>query len=242
MSAAWALGGMASAVVRAIPAVVLAVAYPLLAHWAAHDGGGVSAAIAMADLVALCLIAPLMRGQAWAWAVLAASGAALAWLARTPYAQMLLLAPPMLFVGFVAWMFWRSLHAPREPLITRIVAAMEGCEPSTLPAPLYRYSRKLTAAWAYVMAALALANGVLAMIAVPDGVLARLGYASPVTIGQEAWSLFANLLNYGIVGGFFVGEYMLRRWLFPHRPYRHFFDFLRQMAALGPRFWRGLFD
>ena len=242
MSAAWAPGGMASAVVRAIPAVVLAVAYPLLAHWATHDGGGVPAAIAMADLVALCLIAPLMQGQAWAWAVLAASGAALAWLAQTPYAQMLLLAPPMLFVGFVAWMFWRSLRPPREALITRIVAAMEGCEPSTLPAPLYRYSRKLTAAWAYVMAALALANGVLAMIAVPDGVLARLGYASPVTIGQEAWSLFANLLNYGIVGGFFVGVYMLRRWLFPHRPYRHFFDFLRQMAALGPRFWRGLFD
>jgi len=242
VSAAWARSGMASVVVRAIPAVVLAVAYPLLAHWAAHDGGGVPAAIAMADLIALCLVAPLMNGQAWAWAVLAASGAGLAWLAQTPYAQMLLLAPPMLFVGFVAWMFWRSLHAPREPLITRIVAAMEGCEPSTLPAPLYRYSRKLTTAWAYVMAALALANGVLAMIAVPDGVLARLGYASPVSIGQEAWSLFANLLNYGIVGGFFVGEYMLRRWLFPHRPYRHFFDFLRQMAALGPRFWRGLFD
>lgn len=233
---------MATAVVRAIPAIALAVAYPLLAHWATHDGGGVPAAIAMADLVALCLIAPLMQGQGWAWGVLAVSGAALAWLAQTPYAQMLLLAPPMLFVGFVAWMFWRSLRPPREPLITRIVAAMEGCKPATLPAPLYRYSRKLTAAWAYVMAALAVANGVLALIAVPDGVLARLGVASPVTIGQEAWSLFANVLNYGIVGGFFVGEYTLRRWLFPHRPYRHFFDFLRQMAALGPRFWRGLFD
>jgi len=242
VSAASAGTGMASAVLRAIPAIVLAVAYPLLAHWATHDGGGVSAAIALADLVALCLIAPLMQGQLWSWAALAASGAALAWLVRTPYAQMLLLAPPMLFVGFVAWMFWRSLFPPREPLITRIVAAMEGCEPATLPVPLYRYSRKLTAAWAYVMAALALANGVLAMIAVPDGVLARLGHPSPISIGQEAWSLFANLLNYGIVGGFFVGEYMLRRWLFPHRPYRHFFDFLRQMAALGPRFWRGLFD
>ncbi|WP_345777351.1 ketosynthase [Lysobacter sp. MMG2] len=233
---------MNSAVLRAVPPIALAVAYPLLAHWATHDGGGVSAAIALLDLVALCLIAPLMQGKAWAWAATAGCAAGLAWLAQTHYPQMLLLAPPMLFVGFVAWMFWRSLRPPREPLITRIVAAMERCEPSQLPPPLYRYSRGLTAGWAYVMAALALANGVLAMIAVPDGVLARLGHTPPVAIGQEEWSLFANLLNYGIVGGFFVGEYALRRWLFPHRPYRHFFDFLRQMAALGPRFWRGLFD
>lgn len=223
-------------------AIALAVAYPLLAHWASHDGGGVSAAIALADLVALVLVAPMVHGQLWAWALAAASVAALLWLAHTPFAQMLLLAPPMLFVGLVAWMFARSLRPPREALITRIVAAMERCEPGQLPRELYRYSRRLTASWAILLAVLALANGALALIAVPDGVLARLGHVPPVSIGQEAWSLFANLLNYGIVGGFFIGEYAMRRHLFPHRPYRHFFDFLRQMAALGPRFWRGLFD
>ncbi len=230
------------AALRAIPAIVLAVAYPLLAHWASHDGGGVPAAIALADLVALCLVGPLMQGQAWAWALGAVLAAGLAWLAQTPYAQMLLLAPPMLFVGFVAWMFGRSLIAPRQALITRIVAAMERTAPADLPRELHRYSRRLTAMWAGLLAALAVANGALALIAVPDGVLARLGHTAPVTIGQEEWSLFANLLNYGIVGGFFVGEYVLRKRLFPHRPYRHFFDFLRQMAALGPRFWRDLID
>lgn len=230
------------AALRAIPAIVLAVAYPLLAHWASHDGGGVPAAIALADLVALCLVGPLMQGQAWAWALGAVLAAGLAWLAQTPYAQMLLLAPPMLFVGFVAWMFGRSLIAPRQALITRIVAAMERTAPADLPRELHRYSRRLTAMWAGLLAGLAVANGALALIAVPDGVLARLGHTAPVTIGQEEWSLFANLLNYGIVGGFFVGEYVLRKRLFPHRPYRHFFDFLRQMAALGPRFWRDLFD
>ena len=81
-------------VLRALPAIVLAVAYPLLAHWASIDGGGVSASLAMADLVALCLVGPLMQGQAWAWAVMAATGAGLAWIAQTPHAQMLLLAPP----------------------------------------------------------------------------------------------------------------------------------------------------
>lgn len=233
---------MNAVVLRALPAIVLAVAYPLLAHWASIDGGGLPASLAMADLVALCLVGPLMQGQAWSWAVMAATAAGLAWIAQTPYAQMLLLAPPMLFVGFVAWMFGRSLRAPREPLITRIVAGMERCEPAQLPPALYRYSRRLTAMWAWLLAGLAVANGVLALIAEPDGVLVRLGYTPAVTIGQEEWSLFANLLNYGVLGGFFVGEYALRRYLFPHRPYRHFFDFVRQMAALGPRFWRGLFD
>lgn len=222
-------------------AVVLAVAYPLLAHWATHDGGGVSAAVALADLVALCMAGPLVQGRAWAWALAAVLGAGLVWLARTPYAQMLLLAPPMVFVGFVAWMFGRSLRPPRQALITRIVSAMERTEPARLPPELLRYSRRLTLMWALLLAALAVANGVLALIAVPDGVLARLGHTPAVSIGQEEWSLFANLLNYGIVGGFFMGEYTLRKRLFPHRPYRHFFDFLRQMAALGPRFWRDLF-
>lgn len=223
-------------------AVALAVAYPLLAHWATHDGGGVVASLALADLVLLCLAGPLVQGRAWAWALTLAAGAGLVWLARTPWAQMLLLAPPMVFVGFVAWMFGRSLRPPREALITRIVAAMERCEPAQLAPELHRYSRRLTAMWAILLAALAVANGVLALIAVPDGVLARLGHTPAVSIGQEEWSLFANLLNYGIVGGFFIGEYAMRTRLFPHRPYRHFFDFLRQMAALGPRFWRGLFD
>ncbi|MFC3550691.1 ketosynthase [Lysobacter cavernae] len=220
----------------------LAVAYPLLAHWATHDGGGHAAAIALADLVLLVLAGPLLERRPWAWTLALPLAASLVWLAGTPYAQLLLLAPPMLFVALVAWLFGRSLWPPREALITRIVAAMERCTPQALAPELYRYSRRLTAAWAGLLVALALANGVLAVIAVPGGVLARLGHVPAVSISQEQWSLFANLFNYGIVGGFFIGEYVLRRRLFPHRPYRNLFDFLRQMAGLGPRFWRELFE
>jgi uncharacterized membrane protein len=221
--------------------LILAVAYPLLAHWASEDGGGMPAAIALADIVVLVLAVPLLERRGWAWALTLLLGAGLVWLAATPFAQLLLLAPPMLFVGLVAWLFGRSLRAPREALITQIVAAMERTTPAGLPPVLYRYSRNLTAAWAAVLGLLALANGVLATIAVPGGVLARLGHVPALSITQWQWSLFANLANYGIVGGFFLGEYALRRRLFPHRPYRNLLDFLRQMAALGPKFWRELF-
>ena len=74
-------------------------------------------------------------------------------------------------------------------------------------------------------------------MAEPGGLLAGLGLRAPVTITREQWSLFANILNYGIVGGFFAVEFAYRKRRFPGR-YSSFVGFLRQMAGLGPAFWR----
>ena len=237
---------MTSTVLR----IAMLVAYPLLAHWASVGGGDLAAGLALLDLVALvlaetlflaALVVGLLRPLAWAWAVLAASAGGLWLLIGTPWPALLLLAPPMLFTGFLAWLFARSLASPRGALITRIVAAMERREPEQLAPDLLRYTRRLTAAWAWLLALLTLANGVLALVVVPDGVFARLGLASPWPVSQEAGSLFANILNYGVLGGFFLGEYVVRHRLFRDRPYRNFVDFIRQMGALGPGFWRELF-
>ena len=226
--------------------LVFAIAYPFLAHWASHRAAGAGgfpvAALALFDLALIVLVQPLVQRRGWAWATLALVAAGLWQLAPTPYPQLMLLAPPVLFTGLLAWWFGRSLRAPRVPVITRIVAGLEQAEPAQLPPDLYRYTRRLTGAWAILLTCLALANTVLALIAVPDGVLARLGHAPVLAVSQTTWSWFANLLDYGIVGGFFVGEYLLRRRWFPVRPYRNFVDFLRRMAALGPGFWRQLFD
>lgn len=225
----------------ALARVILAIAYPFLAHWATHRGGGPAAALALFDLALIVLVQPLAQRRGWAWATLAAVAAALWQLAPTTILPMLLLLPPLLFTALVAWFFGRSLRAPRVPVITRIVAALDRCAPQDLPPPLLRYTRRLTAAWACLLLGLACANGVLALIAVPDGVLVRLGYAPVLAVSQTTWSWFANLLDYGIVGGFFVGEYVLRQRWFPNR-YRSFADFLQRMAGLGPTFWRQLFD
>ncbi|MFP7723405.1 ketosynthase [Lysobacter sp. A3-1-A15] len=220
--------------------IALLVAYPLLAHWASAGGGALAAVLALLDLVALVLADALLRPRAWAWAVLVASAAALWLLLDTPWPALLLLAPPILFTGLLAWLFGRSLASPRGALITRIVSALERLAPAELPPDLLRYSRGLTAAWALVLALLTVANGVLALVVVPDGVFATLGMASPWPVSQEAGSLFANILNYGVLGVFFIGEYVLRHRLFRDRPYRNFVDFLRQMGALGPGFWKDL--
>lgn len=221
--------------------VLFALAYPPLAYWATRDGGGAAAAIALGDLALVFLVDPLLRlhGRAWGAAIVIATG--LSALAHTDAAQLLLLVPPVLLLTLLAWLFGRSLRAPREALITRIVAALHDKPAAQLPADLLRYTRRLTAAWALLLAMLALVNGVLAFAEVPGGVLARLGHAPAWGVPREQGSLLANLVNYGVVGLFFIGEYLLRGRYFKNPPYRHFFDFLHRMGKLGPEFWRGLF-
>ena len=217
--------------------VVLALAYALLAHAASAGRGDYYALAALLVLVLMLLVAALAARRWWAWLALPVLAAGCYALYRAGHAGLPLLLVPVAFVALIAWWFGRSLRSPRGALITRIVAALDGVEPARIEPTLLRYTRDLTAAWAGVLALLAVIDLVLALIAAPGGLLASLGIASPVTITRTQWSWFANLFTYGIVGGFFVGEYLLRKRRFPGR-YRSFADFLRRMAALGPAFWR----
>jgi uncharacterized membrane protein len=170
--------------------------------------------------------------------VLAAVAAAGAWwLYRHGLTALPLLLVPVLFVALVAWLFGRSLRAGRVPLINRIVSGLDGVPPEQLPADVAAYARRLTAAWAGVLALLGLANLVLALLASPGGLLAQAGITPPWPVTHAQWSWFANLLNYGLVGGFFVLEFQYRRRRFPGRD-GGFFSFLRRMGGLGPAFWR----
>jgi hypothetical protein len=220
--------------------ILLAVAYPFLAHAANARDDGMLAALALGDIAVIVLLGPLLRRSVSAWALLLVIGACLAWLAGTRHALLPLLAPPVLFVGWAAWLFARSLRAGRVPLLTRLVAPLHGRTVTTLDPALRTYTRGLTIAWAALLGTLCAVNLVLALCAVPDGLLARLGWPSPLAVADVRGSLFANLLVYGVIGGFFMLEYLWRKRRFPRRPYRDFPDFLRQLVALGPRFWREL--
>lgn len=219
--------------------VGLAVVYPWLAHAANARDDGLLAALALGDIALIVLLGPLLRRRVWAWLLLAACVALLWRLAHSPLATLPLLLPPVLFVGWVAWVFARSLRRDRVPLITRIVAPLYGYAPTDLDPALQRYTHVLTAAWALLLSTLCLANLALALFSVPGGLLARMGMRPPLAVPDVYGSLFANLLVYGVVGGFFLGEYAWRRHRFPQRPYRNLPDFLRKLAALGPGFWRG---
>ncbi len=220
--------------------VLLAVAYSPLAHWANATHRSDLAVIAGGLLLAMVLIEPLASRRLWAWALAALILVGLGALWHSPYAMLLLAAPPVVFTGWIAWFFGRSLRRGRTPLITRIVEGLYRQAGMPITPAQDTYTRRLTLGWAVLLSLLTLVNLVLGLCAEPSGVLAQLGYASPLPISDARASLFANLLAYGVVGGFFVGEYLLRGRWFPQRPYRNLPDFLRQMAQLGPEFWRDL--
>lgn len=215
----------------------LALAYSLLAHAASAWGDERLAALALADLVLLLLVAPLLHRRAWAWVLLPLLLSGVFALHRAGQVAVPMLLVPVAFIGMVSWWFARSLQPGRVALITKIVSALEATPVEALEPDLYRYTRSLTAAWAWLLAGLGVANLLLALIAVPDGLLVRLGWQAPLTVTQTQWSWFANLLNYGIIGGFFIAEYHTRKRRFPGH-YTSFAHFARRMASLGPAFWR----
>jgi uncharacterized membrane protein len=220
--------------------LALALSYPVLAHLASVNGSGAWAGLAMASMVVFVLLEPLLYRRLWALLVLGACLLGLWWIAQSRYALMPLLAPPVVFIALVGWLFARTLVKGRVPLITRIVEALYAQAKMPMTPDLYRYTRQLTFGWALVLVLLAVINLLLALCAVPDGVLAQLGYVPHMSVTSAQWSLFANVLNYGIVGGFFVIEYLLRKRRFPQRPYRNVLEFGQQMARLGPHFWNQL--
>jgi uncharacterized membrane protein len=219
--------------------LLLALGYAACAHLASlwrHDG---LALAALALLVAMLLVEPLLKRRWWAWLALPPACWAAWALYAAGHAAVPLLLVPVVFVLGIAWLFARTLRTGSVPLVTRIVVGLEGEDALALSPELRRYSRNLTLAWALVLLAMAAANLLLAMLATPGGLLEALGMASPWPITRAQWSWFANLLNYGVVGGFFAAEFVVRQRRFPGR-YRNFLDFARQLAALEPAFWRNL--
>lgn len=217
---------------------LLVVAYLALAHAAGVAQDPRLAALALADIVALVLLGPLLRPRPWAWAVLAFAGAGLACLAATRYALTPLLLVPPAIVAFVGFGFARTLVQGRVPLITRMVAAMEQLDPAQLDPALLRYTRRLTLAWAALLGALVVFNLALAAVAVPEGLLATAGWPSPWPISEGAWAVAAHVGNYGVIAAFMLAEFQVRQRRFPDR-YTSFLHFLRRLAGLGPAFWAG---
>ena len=217
-------------------ALVLGVAYPLAAHVATVTGQPPWRIASVVVLLALVLLAPLRRGRAWAWLLLAGTVVVLWRLGDSSLATLPLFAPPVLIAGGVAWLFGRSLRAGEVPLIERFARAMEATE---LDPERRAYARRLTAVWAGFTATLAVVNLVLALLAEPRGLLATAGLHPPVSVPLEAWSLFANVLNYVLLGALFAGEFAWRRHRFPGQAHGRFVDFLRGLARLGPALLRG---
>jgi uncharacterized membrane protein len=222
--------------------IALAIAFPLIAHAAIVSRSGSLTIASLAVLALLVLLPRLVRWSVGAWCAVPVVIGGLVLLWRVHAAWLPLYATPVLISFGVAWLFGHTLAQGEVPLVERLARLMH--EADAITENVRSYARGVTIAWTVLMSAMGVLNLTLALIATPDGVLLLMGIQPPFTVHVETWSLFANFLNYVIVGAFFIVEYIYRDYRFPEQRdrYRNIFDFLRRAAVVGPRVLRARHD
>ena len=213
--------------------IALGIAYPLVAHAAVVSRNAAITTASLAVLAALVMLPRLARGSVVMWCAVPVVIAALVLLSRVHAAWLPLYATPVFVTLFGAWVFGHTLAPGETPLIVRLARLLHA--PNDPGPEIEAYARKVTLAWALLLGGLSLLSLTLALLAEPNGILLMGGVRPPLTVSLETWSLFSNFLNYLIAGGFFLIEYLYRRWRFPQQPYRNLFDFMRRAAAVSQR-------
>jgi uncharacterized membrane protein len=191
---------------RGALAVALLLAYPVLTHAAVTTGLAYLAWTAW-----LCISALVLLSFPGSWGL-----AGFALLAAAPLvadADALLKFPPVIInLALAAW-FGRTLAPGEEPMISWFGRLVRGTE---LAPDLARYTRWSTVVWTAFFVTMAAVAAALAVWAAP-----------------ETWSLFANGIDYVLVGVLFVGEYVFRRVRYPHHEHRPLADVVRTVARAG---------
>jgi len=215
--------------------ILLGASYPVFAHIAVLSGRPTMIAASIGLLAVLVLFPGLRRFRPMEWILLVAASLGLYEVARSGHTLLLLFLPPILINGFMAWVFGSTLLHGRTPLIERAIILLHGTS-KNITGDMAGYARRLTLIWTVLFVVLATVNFVLAALASPGGLLLAAGLRPPVTVPLEAWSLFANVLNYVIVAAMFAVEYQVRLRRFPQQSYGSFFNFIRRLAAVGAMF------
>jgi len=191
---------------RRLLAALLLFAYLVLSHAAVLTGIGFLAQAAWLGLAGLVIL--VVPGV---WGV--GAGAALAAALLVAEADALLKFPPVVInLALAAW-FGKSLAPGEEPVISWFARLVRGVE---LPADLARHTRNSTIMWTVFLAGMAGVAAGLAMLAT-----------------QQTWSLFANGINYLLVGALFVGEFAYRRLRYRHHRHAHLVEVVRTLARAG---------
>jgi uncharacterized membrane protein len=218
--------------------VLMAVAYPLLAHLGALLHSAVLACGAVLILLTVLFSAGLWHGRIVAWLGWIALCAATIGLSLHGHARLPQYAVPVLIDGFVASLFGYTLRRGREPLIAGIIRIVDG-EAMLRDSVVRNYARRLTLLWTLLMSGLALTALILALLLQPDGLLALFAITVPLPVSAAQWSWFANVINYALVGAFFALEIFWRRVALPQAPRRSLREFGLRIATLWPQLLRG---
>jgi uncharacterized membrane protein len=184
---------------------VLIAAYPVLAH-ASHLLAWPYLQTVAAILLLLGIFwQALLNKRLLPWALFVSLSAFIVLLEYLDLMQYLLYLLPVIIPGLLLIFFGKTLLPGQEPLITAIGEAARG--PLTMA--MRKYTRLLTQLWCLVFFIMMVWSSVLPWIQQP-----------------LLWSWFTNVINYGIVGILFVGEFMLRKKLFPEHNHPSFIEYI----------------
>ena len=191
---------------RGALAVLLLLSYPVLTHAAVTTGLAYLAWAAWLCIAALVYLS--FRGL---WGL-----AGFALLAAAPLVadtEALLKLPPVIIDLALAVWFGRTLAPGEEPMIGWFARLVRGSE---LPPDLASYARFSTVMWTALFVSMAAVAAALAALATP-----------------RTWSLFANGIEYLLVGVLFVGEHVFRRVRYRHHEPRSLAEVVRTVARAG---------
>jgi len=191
---------------RGALAVLLLLSYPVLTHAAVTTGLAYLAWAAWLCIAALVYLS--FRGL---WGL-----AGFALLAAAPLVadtEALLKLPPVIIDLALAVWFGRTLAPGEEPMIGWFARLVRGSE---LPPDLASYARFSTVMWTALFVGMAAVAAALAALATP-----------------RTWSLFANGIEYLLVGVLFVGEHVFRRVRYRHHEPRSLAEVVRTVARAG---------
>jgi uncharacterized membrane protein len=218
-------------------ALLLLLAYPLLAIAGAVTHRQIFALLALALLVTVVMLPRLLTRRVAPWSVWSGVLATLLLLSLYGFAGLLLEAVPILINALLACWFGRTLGTS-EPLVARFIVAIEGADRLQQPG-VADYARQLTWFWTLLLGAQALLLSVLLLCAEHGGLLARFGIASPLQVPERWAAAWLHLGCYVLLAAAFLLEYGYRRWRLRHLSHPGLHDMLLQLAMHWPQLLRG---
>ena len=188
-----------------IATLLLIAAYPVLSHSAYLFQLPLLRFVAIFGVLTGVFLSSLLRPSAKGWASYCCITAVLVALAINQSDIYLTYIPPIVIPLSLLIIFGSSLLPGKEALITAIGEASRG----PLTTTMRRYTYWLTACWC----------GLFVIMAILSTTLLLIGK-------QSLWFWFTNVFNYVIVSILFIGEFYLRKKLFPEHNHPGFLEYL----------------
>jgi uncharacterized membrane protein len=217
-----------SAAFRTWSLLVFSLGDLLTAHLALSSRSAALGAVAVALLAVLTVTAIRGRFRLVLRVLVALAGVACVVLVARGGSPLPLMLPPVLIPAAVGWMFARTLLPGHTPLIERLARGFHA--PLDPPPEIIVYTRSVTWAWVWLLAAMACTNALL----IVNGVLDLLGRAPPWPASPAFFAWFSSTGTYLLIGGMFIVEFAVRVWCFPDYRFRNPAHFIRQARERVP--------